>query len=596
MSKTLFIIPLLFMLVPPSAACAQAPDTARADSLRSVAQQQPAAQTQSFTTVEGADLAARLAEASRKARAAAPQTPYWTAYAFDVRPGVAVDPVGSQFSGSMHMNGDTSVFIGTSQGVRVETPDLAVFVLREPGRGDAVTRMEVYNLRRPREYSGYPVYWAARASNEESLNYLRGLAESHPKSELQERAALALALHDDARVAGLLKNFARASRNMRVRKTAVFWLGQTGGETEYLAGLVRDERENEELRETAAHAIGESRDQQALTALQGLYGAIRNREVRQAIIHAVAENENRDAAYAFLLRVARGDADREAREQAVHQLGEGWQEAALDDLMRIYAADRDMEVRQQVVHAVGEIEGARAEAKLVEIARTGEHPDLREQAIHQLGEKKTDAAFDELSKIFAAERNQDVREKVLHAFSEMETKRAEEKLIAVARDRNEHKDVRQHALHWLGERGTDAALDELIKIYDGEPSVEIREQVLQAFGEMKSKRAEDKLFEIARSAPHEELRREALQRLGEMASERSLTLLSNTVSSTDEKTEVQVEAVRAISEKPVEQSVPLLIKVARTHPNAEVRKEAVRHLGESGDPRAVEFFRELLSK
>ena len=54
--------------------------------------------------------------------------------------------------------------------------------------------------------------------------------------------------------------------------------------------------------------------------------------------------------------------------------------------------------------------------------------------------------------------------------------------------------------------------------------------------------------------------------------------------------------MHAISEKPLEQAVPLLIQVAKTHPNAEVRKEAIRCLGESGDPRAVEFFREVLSK
>jgi HEAT repeat protein len=54
--------------------------------------------------------------------------------------------------------------------------------------------------------------------------------------------------------------------------------------------------------------------------------------------------------------------------------------------------------------------------------------------------------------------------------------------------------------------------------------------------------------------------------------------------------------VRAIGERRSDESVPLLIKIARTHPNQLVRKQAVRSLGETGDPRAVEFFREVLSK
>jgi HEAT repeat protein len=59
---------------------------------------------------------------------------------------------------------------------------------------------------------------------------------------------------------------------------------------------------------------------------------------------------------------------------------------------------------------------------------------------------------------------------------------------------------------------------------------------------------------------------------------------------------VQVQAVRSIAERHSEESVPLLIKIAKTHPNQMVRKQAIRSLGETGDPRAIDFFREVLSK
>jgi HEAT repeat protein len=54
--------------------------------------------------------------------------------------------------------------------------------------------------------------------------------------------------------------------------------------------------------------------------------------------------------------------------------------------------------------------------------------------------------------------------------------------------------------------------------------------------------------------------------------------------------------VRAISERPADEAVPILIRIARTHANQQVRKQAIRLLGESGDPRAIEFFREVLTK
>ena len=587
MPNTNALIMLALALVPPTVACA--PARGQFNAQAAVAQASP--QSPQFTPVEGADLKSKLDEAARLARPK--NAPFWTAYSFDVRPGVAVDPGRGEFQGSMMSAGDTHVFVGTSNGRVVETRDLAVFLLREPGR-QGFTRMEVYNLARPREYAGHQVFWAGRATNEESLNFLRGLVTQGQRVDVQERAALALALHDDARVAGYLRELARSTHAEGVRSTAVFWLGQTGGQIAFLADFVRDGKEDNDLRRAAAHAIGASRDQEALSTLQSLYAASLPEDVKRGIIHAVAENENKPAAYAFLLRVAQTDPHEESRRTAVHQLAEAGGASAVEDLIRIYTTERTTDVRRTVVHALAEIDSPRAQAKIVEIARGRDEPeDLRRQAIHQLAERDTEAAFDELSAIFAADANPDVRRQILHAFSEMKTPRARARLLAAARDPREHEDVRRQAIHWLAEQRTDEAVDELIRIFDAETSEDVRRQILHALAEMKNRRAEDKLFAVA-SGGDQELRRAALHMLGEMATERSLKMLGDTVNRSDEQTEVQLQAVRAISERPAAQAVPLLLNVARTHPNLEVRKEAIRRLGESGDPRAAEFFRELM--
>ena len=494
------------------------------------------AQSPGFITVEGADLRARLDAAQSRARAGSARTPYWSAYSFDVRPGVAVDPGGGEFHGSMNSSGGTTVFVGTSRGMTVETRNLAVFLLRDAG-ASAVTRMEIYNLDRKREYGGYPVYWMGRASNEESLNFLRGLTESGPAPAsttnaglLHQHATLAIALHDDARVGPMLKQFVKASSNPKVRSTAVYWIGQIGGETQFLADVVRNNGETKDLRRQAAHAIGESRDRNALTTLQSLYEGVAEREVKRGIIHAVSDNENKEGATAFLLKVAKTDADREARRTAVHALGQVGRESVIDDLMGIFANDQDTDVRRHVLHALSEIKTPRAHAKLLEIARTGNHPDLRRHAIHQLAEVEGEAMLGELLKLYDTEQSNDVRRHLLHAFSEMKSTRAEDKLFAVARSGSENAELRRHAIHMIGER----------------------------------------------------------------AGKRSLDLLRETVESSSAETQLQMQAVHAISERPADESVPLLIKIARTHPNQQVRRRAIHVLGESGDPRALEFFREVL--
>src|ERR1043166_2495327 len=175
---------LIFALI--GIACASSGPATVAAADDDLQTQSPTTTVQSFTTVEGADLMAKLEAAQTRARSK--QTPYWSAYTFDVRPGVAVDPAIREFNGSITRSGDTTVFVGTTpSGTTVETRSLAIFLLRDPS-SNQITRMEIYNLERKREYSGYPVYWLGRANNEESLNYLRAITAATPLDILSERA------------------------------------------------------------------------------------------------------------------------------------------------------------------------------------------------------------------------------------------------------------------------------------------------------------------------------------------------------------------------------------------------------------------------
>src|SRR5688572_11664884 len=483
---------------------------------------------QSFTTVEGTDLMTKLEAAQARGRTR--QTPYWSAYTFDVRPGVAVDPAVREFRGNMNTIGDTTVFVGTdANGVTVETRNLTIFLLREPS-GNQITRMEIYNLERKREYSGYPVYWLGRANNEESLNYLQAIAAATPLDTLSERAVIGIAVHDDARVGAMLKNFVISSPNQRIRSSAVYWLGQTGGETAFLASLVRNESEDKKLRRSAAHSIGESHDRGTLATLKSLYEEVKDTEVRRSVISAAGNSDEEQLAFPFLLGVAKNDADWESRRAAVRQLGHFQRDDAADELGRIFASESNLDIKKAALRSLAETKSAKAQARLLEVARTDTNAELRKQAIRV-----------------------------------------------------------------LGERG-EAAVDDLLKLFDSEQSADVKRSVLQSLSEIKSTRVEDKLFEVARGNDPVELRRHAIRMLGERVSKRSLEFLSATAQSTDANAEVQVQAVRAISQRRAEESVPLLIKIARTHPNQMVRKQAIRSLGESGDPRAIDFFREVLSK
>jgi hypothetical protein len=58
--------------------------------------------------------------------------------------------------------------------------------------------------------------------------------------------------------------------------------------------------------------------------------------------------------------------------------------------------------------------------------------------------------------------------------------------------------------------------------------------------------------------------------------------------------EMRAQAVFVLSQRPKDESVPQLVEIVRTAKNSVARKSAIFWLGQSGDPRAVEVYAELL--
>ncbi len=358
-----------------------------------------AQQEQGFTPVQGATLQAK-AEAAAAQASAARHARFWTAYSFDVRPGVAVDVDYVSDDGRFQIRGTWDVgdsgthFVGDGVAVSnypgLETRSLGVFALRDSaGR---VERIDVFNLARRHEYAGYPVYWMGRAVNEESLNFLRALAVTPTlgrSDSPQKEAVWAISLHDDRRVPEVLMQVARTSPDESVRARAVRSLGLppvADAVREYLAQLVRDERESQDVRRAAVAAYGRARDAQALALMQTLYSSNANRDLRRAALTQIARNDDRQAASAFLIRVASQDTDAEFRKTAVARLGEIAGEQATAALRRTATSlDADTELQRQAVSAIARRHNSEAVPLLIQIARTHAKPEIRKHAFVLLG-------------------------------------------------------------------------------------------------------------------------------------------------------------------------------------------------------------------
>ena len=103
------------------------------------------------------------------------------------------------------------------------------------------------------------------------------------------------------------------------------------------------------------------------------------------------------------------------------------------------------------------------------------------------------------------------------------------------------------------------------------------------------------LLRIARNdAAGDEARSAAVFWLGQQAGDAATKGLVGLVDDDEQTRALREAAVFSLSRRPREESVPELIRIARTHRDGHIRKAALFWLGQSGDPRAVALFEEIL--
>ena len=344
-------------------------------------------QAKTFIPVEGANLKTKIDAAIVAGKANAVNGRFWVAYQFEVRPGVAVDFESVDSSGDVYITMD-----GTSMmfDPRHETRELGLFLLYDAQR-ESFIRADIYNLRREHEYSNYPVYWAGRISNEESLNFLKSIIDSPAPAmdRLDERAVFAIALHDDVRVDAMLTELIRRPVAEPTRSRAIHWLGytpETTAKNTMFAEIVRNTQESSEARQAAMSALAMSRSAAALSVLENLFETMPTRELKRRALQGIARNDNNDAAATYLIRVSENEKDMELRKSAVANLGRIAGQKSLGALTGTLDGDADIELQKQAVVAIGRRPKDEAIPILIRTARNHPKMPVRKVAIQMLGQ------------------------------------------------------------------------------------------------------------------------------------------------------------------------------------------------------------------
>ena len=147
-------------------------------------------------------------------------------------------------------------------------------------------------------------------------------------------------------------------------------------------------------------------------------------------------------------------------------------------------------------------------------------------------------------------------------------------------------------LYWMGDVSAAQSVDFLKSLVTAVAVREQSESALSAMALHRDPAATAAIVELAKSGTPR-MRQRALVWIARRAESQAAGIITQAIDN-DPDVEVKRQAVSALSQLPRDQATPLLIKLARSHTNPVVRKQAMTLLGQSQDPRALSFFEEVL--
>ncbi|MFQ5771373.1 MAG: HEAT repeat domain-containing protein [bacterium] len=232
---------------------------------------------------------------------------------------------------------------------------------------------------------------------------------------------------------------------------------------------------------------------------------------------------------------------------------------------------------------------------LTQTAKSDQYLEIRKSAVFWLGQIPGEESLQALVELFDQETNREMKEKMVFAISQHKSEKVMNRLTEIAKTDRDF-EVREKAIFWLGQIDQEESLDILQEIMKNAHSNQIKEKCVFAISQHKSEKSASILIDLARNDKNYDVRKKAIFWLGQMAGKKTLAALSDIVE-TDEETDLKTKAVFAISQHSDKATaINMLMDIAKHNSNPEVRKKAIFWLGQSGDERAIDFFKEILIK
>ncbi|HYU90879.1 MAG TPA: HEAT repeat domain-containing protein [Gemmatimonadales bacterium] len=183
-----------------------------------------------------------------------------------------------------------------------ELREKALFALSQIDNARAAQILRDYaaNERAPEEAREKAIFWLGQRRSPENAAFLRGMYAKLTGEDLKEKVIFSLSQMGGADNGRWLMDIALNEREpVEMRKKALFWVGQTGGNLDQLAGLY-DRMQNQEMKEQLIFVYSQRHEAAALDQLIRIAKTEQNKELRKKAIFWLGQSHDPRAAQVLL--------------------------------------------------------------------------------------------------------------------------------------------------------------------------------------------------------------------------------------------------------------------------------------------------------
>lgn len=286
----------------------------------------------------------------------------------------------------------------------------------------------------------------------------------------------------------------------------------------------------------------------------------------------------------------------DVRSAAINALMQMDTERALPVLMKVLERRDECSapLRKQAIFVLSQHgDTDQVETIMLDVARNDPDPEVQESAVFWLSQVGSERAVDALADILATSDDARIQDKAIFALSQHMSDRAAAILGDYARDATKPDHLRAQAIFWMSQHSAYSDPQFLIDLYPQLESRELKEKVFFALSQLSDDAAIEWMLQRALDRSEEvELRKQALFWAGQAGIE--ISRLEG-LYDTDLDREMKEQIIFAASQRHDEPgAIDMLIEIARTETDPELRKRAIFWLGQSGDERAIQFLLELV--